>query len=247
VDMSTSPFTLASSNNTSGQVSVAVYATPAGSSLTGNNKEVLKISFTALASSGSTNLSFANTSAILNSSNNQDIWNGVSAGGRYTFGVGTNAISSCAYTLYAPGDHFYTSKAGDRAFASTHGYHDDGPVFAVSPTQDAGMVPIYSLYNGKYTDHWLTPDGANLFWGANFGGYRIDGLAFYAYPVNSSASSTACSQGVPVYQLWQGGGSEHFLTIYPDDVFWAINYGGYVFDGGATYHGSAGSVAFCSP
>lgn len=159
-----------------------------------------------------------------------------------------SVIGPYTYRMYNPGsrDHYYTARQNDRFYAKQSGFNDDNPAFNVSDTQAAGMVPIYSLYNGRLSDHWLVPDGMNRYWALNFGGYREDGVAFYAYPANTGNSGPECSQGRAIYQMWHGGFGDHFYTLFGSDRFWALNYGGFVDDNSGSYKGASGSVSFCA-
>ena len=180
-------------------------------------------------------------------SGNQNFDNIYSAWFGSVFG---NTIGPSAFQLFNFGksQHYYTAKQGDRAFAKQYaGYSDAGTAFNVGSTQLAGMVPVYSSYNGRINDHWLTVDGISHYWALNFGGYRDDGIAFYAYPPNANGAGTACSQGTPVYALWQGGHSDHFYTTSELDRYWALIFGGYVDDHSTPYSDNTGNVAFCVP
>ena len=158
-------------------------------------------------------------------------------------------IGPISYRLYntRTGDHHFTAKQNERMSDKQNGYKDDGLGFVTTPTQSAGMVPVYAHYNGRVVDHWLSVDGMNHFWALVYGGYRDDGVATYAYPTNPDGSPTPCSQGTPIYALWHGGNSDHFYTSSQLDRYWALIYGGYVDDRSAPYHDPNGMVAFCGP
>lgn len=162
----------------------------------------------------------------------------------------SGAIGNSAYQMYNPGHrgHYYPANENWRANAKKYGYVDDGTAFNVSPTQQAGMIPIYTLFNGRMSDFWLVPDGMSRYWGIVHGGYREDGLAFYAYPTNAAGSPTACSQGTPVYQLWHGGNTDHYYTTVGGNRYWSLIFGGYVDDRSSVYGDpNNGYVAFCAP
>lgn len=160
-----------------------------------------------------------------------------------------DTIGQYSYRLYSPSsrDHYYTARENDRFNAKKYaGFKDDGIAFKVSPTQEAGMIPIYSMYNGRLTDHWLVPDGMSRYWGIVHGGYRDEGVAFYAYPANSGTSGSICTQGQAVYQMWHNGAGNHFYTTSDGDRFWALIYGGFVDDRSGNYNNqNQGSSAFC--
>ena len=160
-----------------------------------------------------------------------------------------NTIGPSAFQLFNFGtaQHYYTARQGDRAFAKQYaGYSDAGTAFNVSATQQAGMVPVYAAYNGRSNDHYLSIDGPSHWWVLNVGGYRDNGVAFYVYPPNTAGVSPACPQGVPVYGLWQGGHSDHYLTTSQGNRYWALIFAGYIDDGSAAYHDTNGMVAFCA-
>jgi hypothetical protein len=160
-----------------------------------------------------------------------------------------NTIGPNAHRLYysPTGDHLFTANEYKRSQAKQQGYRDDQPlVFKVGETQQAGMVPIYSLYNGRLNDNWLLPDGMNLYWGAVHGGYAITSVAFYAYP--ASPTPPVCpADTYPVYQTWHGGSTDHFYTKSGNERYWALIYGGYVDDGSSTYKDGNGGISFCVP
>ncbi|PJE65219.1 hypothetical protein COU91_02805 [Candidatus Saccharibacteria bacterium CG10_big_fil_rev_8_21_14_0_10_47_8] len=172
------------------------------------------------------------------------------------FGTGSiygGTIQSVIYRLWGPGGlgHYYTARENERAVAKTvAGFADDGRPFNVGTDTTGGMVAIYSEYNGRLTDHWYIPDGPNRYWAIVNGGYRDEGVAFYAWPANNSGASQPCSQGIPVYQLWHGGNGDHFYTTNLNSVdrYWAIVYGGFVDDGSGSFKDpNIGSVSFCVP
>lgn len=162
-------------------------------------------------------------------------------------------IGHSTYKLYNDGshDHYFTAKENDRFYAKMHGYRDDKiNAFNVGDTQQAGMVPIYDLHNGGIEDNFLLPDGMNYYWAVVHGGYAVKGVAFYAYPANTSptADNPVCPAGsTPVYQTWRNGSTDHFYTISSGERYWALIYGGYVDDGSSSYHDSNGGVSFCVP
>jgi len=160
-----------------------------------------------------------------------------------------DTIDPIAYRMYSPKsrDHSYSAKINDRNALKSQGFLDDGWAFNVSPTQEEGMIPIYRMYNGRLTDYWLVPDGMNRYWGIVAGGYRDDGIAFYAYPTNTSDPAQPCTQGIPVYQLWHGGIAGHFYSNKGGERYWAIVYAGYIDDKSAAYTNPAnGAVSFCA-
>lgn len=145
------------------------------------------------------------------------------------------------------GKHAFTAIDSQRDSIKAEGYVDDGRPFNVSTTQQPGMVPVYSMYNGRFDDRWLLLDGMNRYWGVVYGGYRDDGIVFYAYPANPSSSSNACNTGKPVYQMWHGGLFDHFYTTNTGDRVWGILSGGYIDDNSASYRNpSTGNVSFCA-
>lgn len=159
------------------------------------------------------------------------------------------AIGSIGYRMYNAvlGDHYWTARENERFYARQYGFRDDGN-FKVSATQEPGMIPIYRMYNGRLSDNWLTPDGMNRYWGIVYGGYKDDGVAFYAYPANTGTSGSICAQGQAVFQLWHGGFGDHFYTTNGGDRYWGIVHGGYVDDRSANYNSDwQGSSAFCIP
>ncbi|HKU19075.1 MAG TPA: hypothetical protein VJP80_07470 [Candidatus Saccharimonadales bacterium] len=164
-----------------------------------------------------------------------------------------DVIGPSVYRLYSSSAHrhFFTAKENDRAGMKGFGYVDDSiGVFKVGTTQQAGMVPIYKLYNGRLHDEWLVPDGPALYWGAIYGGYAVQGVAFYAYPANPSPTmqNPLCQSGtLPVVQMWQGGLTEHFYTINGGDHYWGLVYGGYVDDASSVYKDANGGVSYCVP
>jgi hypothetical protein len=164
-----------------------------------------------------------------------------------------DVIGAASYRLWNPQTrhHLFTTRENERATAKQKGFRDDGTaVFKTSATQEAGMIPIYHLYNGRLKDDWLLPDGPNLYWAAIYGGYGIQNVAFYAYPANPNPtpSSPVCSSGgTALYQMWQGGAAEHFYSVNGGDHYWALVYGGYVDDGSSHYKDGNGGVSFCVP
>jgi hypothetical protein len=164
-----------------------------------------------------------------------------------------DTIGTSVYRMYNPRDgrHFFTAKENDRASAKVQGYRDDLiGAFNDGSAQQAGMVPIYMLYNGRLRDTWLLPDGPNLYWAAIHGGYAIRETAFYAYPANPSPApgNPVCQSGsTPVYQMWHGGMTEHFYSIAGGDHYWGLVYGGYINDGSSAYTDGNGGVSFCVP
>lgn len=163
-----------------------------------------------------------------------------------------SALEASAMRMYNPKtrDHYYTGRQNERAVAKTQGYQDDGGSFRIGSAQEAGMIPIYHLYQGRLSDNWLLPDGPALYWAAVLNGYRIDGIAFYAYPANTSPtlSSPVCATNTaPVYQMWHGGIGDHFYSSGGGDHYWGLIYGGYVDDGSSLYKDSSGGVTFCVP
>lgn len=164
--------------------------------------------------------------------------------------VSGNAIGQYAYRLYNSGrrDHNFTAIENQREGIKGLGFKDDGIGFKVSPTQEAGMVPIYRMYNGRITDYWMIPDGINRYWAIVHGGYRDEGVAFYAYPANSGSSGSICPNGQAIFQLWHGGAGNHYYTTSQDARYWSLIYGGFVDDRSANYNSDwQGSSAFCVP
>ncbi len=161
----------------------------------------------------------------------------------------SDVIGPTAYRLYSPKtrDHAYTARESDRANLKKYSFVDDGVAFSVSPTQESGMIPIYRLYSGGLSDYWLLPDGLSRYWGIVVGGYRDDGVAFYAYPANTPDNPQPCTQGVPVYQMWHGGNTGHFYSTKGIERYWSLIYGGYVDDRSGNYSSpNIGSVSFCA-
>jgi hypothetical protein len=164
-----------------------------------------------------------------------------------------NAIESTARRMFNPktGHHDFVTNENARVGDKQQGFVDDAaPVFNVGTTQAAGMVPIYRLYNGSLKDNWLVPDGPALYWGANFGGYGIEGVAFYAYPANPNPTSgnPVCPNGsTPVFQMWLGAHDDHFYSVNGGDHYWGLIYGGYINDGSSVYTDANGGVSFCVP
>lgn len=161
-----------------------------------------------------------------------------------------NAIGQYAYRLYHSGrrDHNFTARENQREGIKGLGFKDDGIAFKVSPTQEEGMIPIYRMYNGRLTDYWMTTDGMNRYWGIVHGGYRDEGIAFYAYPANTGTSGSICPQGQAVFQLWHGGNGDHYYTTSDMARYWSLIYGGYIDDRSGSYNSDwQGSSAFCVP
>lgn len=163
------------------------------------------------------------------------------------------SIGPTAYRLFNPAtkDHLYTAKENERAAYKQRGYNDDAAgVFKTPGEQTDGMVPIYNLRNGGFVDNWLLPDGKDFYWAVIYAGYANNGVAFYAYPANPNPSpgNPVCRDGTtPVYQMWQGGYTEHFYSINGGDHWWALVQGGYVDDGSSAYRDGNGGVSFCVP
>jgi hypothetical protein len=161
-----------------------------------------------------------------------------------------STIGSTAYELFNFGTlkHYYTARQNERFAVKQQGFSDTSGGFSVGSTQQAGMVPIYREYNGRLKDYWLLPDGPNRWWALNRGGYGDEGVAFFAYPSNTGSGGAACSQGTPVYQLWQGGATNHYYSTVNLNRYWSIIFGGYIDDGSGNYfNGNVGSVSFCAP
>lgn len=164
--------------------------------------------------------------------------------------VSGNEIGQYSYRLYNSGrrDHNYTAIENQREGIKGLGFKDDGIAFKVGKTQEAGMVPIYRMYNGRLTDYWMIPDGMNRYWGIIHGGYRDEGVAFYAYPANTGTSGSICPQGQAVFQMWHGGAGNHFYTTNQIDRYWSLIAGGFVDDRSGNYNSDwQGSSAFCIP
>lgn len=161
-----------------------------------------------------------------------------------------NVIGQYAYRLYNPGrrDHNFTAIENQREGIKGLGFRDDGIAFKVSPTQEPGMVPIYRMYNGRIMDYWMVPDGMNRYWGIIYGGYKDEGVAFYAYPANTGSSGSICPQGQAIFQLWHGGAGDHYYTTSQEARYWSLIYGGYIDDRSGSYNSDwQGSSAFCVP
>jgi hypothetical protein len=164
-----------------------------------------------------------------------------------------DAIGPAVYRMYNPKthDHFFTAKENERASAKALGYNDDASaVFKTAQTQLPGTVPIYNLHNGRLIDNWLLPDGIDFYWAVIDGGYANNGIAFYAYPANPNPTSNSplCPSGsTPVYQMWQGGYTDHFYSINGSDHYWGLVDGGYIDDGSSAYKDANGGVSFCVP
>ncbi|HZM63968.1 MAG TPA: hypothetical protein VFB59_02435, partial [Candidatus Saccharimonadales bacterium] len=161
-----------------------------------------------------------------------------------------NAIGQYAYRLYNSGrrDHNFTAIENQRAGIKGLGFRDDGIGFKVGKTQGEGMIPIYRMYNGKLTDYWMVPDGMNRYWAIVHGGYKDEGVAFYAYPANAGTSGPICPEGQAVFQMWHGGVGDHYYTTSDLARYWSLIYGGYIDDRSAQYNSDwQGSAAFCVP
>jgi hypothetical protein len=160
-----------------------------------------------------------------------------------------DVIGSNTYELFNFGtlQHYYTARQDERFYEMQDGFVTTTGGFPVGPTQESGMVPIYREYNGRLKDYWLLPDGYDRWWALNNGGYADQGIAFYAYPAVAGTSGP-CSQGVPVYQLWMVGATNHYYTTASINRYWSIIYGGYIDDGSGVYQNpNVGSVSFCVP
>jgi hypothetical protein len=106
------------------------------------------------------------------------------------------------------------------------------------------------MYNGRFQDNWLLPDGPNLYWAAIHGGYSIQGVAFYAYPANPSPTpqNPLCPVNTtPVIQMWNGGNYDHMYSIYGGDHWYGLIMAGYIDDGSSIYKDANGGVSFCAP
>lgn len=164
-------------------------------------------------------------------------------------------ITENAVRLYNPGTdtHYYTSRESDRWYVkSQRGFKDDGQAFKVGTGDEDAlgnqMTAIYRLHNGRIEDYWMVPDGMNRYWGIVHGGYRDESFVFFGYRTNAQGTSTPCTNGIPVYQLWKPSSTEHFYTTSTGDRYWSIIFGGFVDDRSATWqHPHIGAVGFCVP
>jgi hypothetical protein len=109
IDGSSSAFTEAIVNS-GGSGSVSVQRGTTGT-LTGS-QIVASVSFTVLTTASNSAITFANSTAIVNSTTNNNIWNGTTAGGTYTL-TGTVPVDSALPTITG------TAQSGDVLTAST--------------------------------------------------------------------------------------------------------------------------------
>ncbi|HUC20724.1 MAG TPA: cohesin domain-containing protein, partial [Candidatus Polarisedimenticolaceae bacterium] len=107
VTTSASVFTPASTpSGGGGTVTIAVYASPPGAAVVGNNQEVAKVTFKAIAGATSTAVAFASSSAIADANSpGDDLWDGNTAGGSYNLAVYTSQYAGqSAYPTVIHGD-----------------------------------------------------------------------------------------------------------------------------------------------
>jgi parallel beta-helix repeat protein len=121
------------------------------------------------------------------------------------------------------GDHLLTTSADEAAVLgaapSPVGYPSDhGVAFAASPVAQAGVVPVFRLYNPTRKLHFWTTSASERDAAAASLGYTTDqGVGFYAAP-----TATACTTGV--YRLQSAGNHVYTVSTAERDLLVAAGW-----------------------
>jgi hypothetical protein len=122
------------------------------------------------------------------------------------------------------GDHLLTTSADEAAVLGAvpapDGYATDyGVAFAASPVAQAGVVPVFRLYNPDSHFHfWTTSTSERDAAAASFGFTVDQGIGFYAAP-----TATACTTGV--YRLQKAGNHVYTVSTAERDLLVAAGWG----------------------
>jgi Repeat of unknown function (DUF5648)/Clostridium epsilon toxin ETX/Bacillus mosquitocidal toxin MTX2 len=125
----------------------------------------------------------------------------------------------------AIGDHFYTTSAYERDYATNHfGYHWEEIACYVLPAANANVAALWRLYNWSIGDHFYTVSIPEREAAIN-AGYTLEGIACWTPPQGGST--------IPLYRLKNKEG-DHFYTASASERQTALN-AGYQDEGVACY------------
>ena len=139
------------------------------------------------------------------------------------------AVAAIAVGCYASqsfaGHHFYTADAGEARLVQTQGHQAEGQLGCVYLLDKAppDAVRFYRAYNPATGDHLYTIDAAEK---SNVlkNGWKDEGIVGSIY-------SQPHPKTIPIYRLYHAGQQDHFMTISPDESFFAAQKGQYKFEG----------------
>lgn len=137
--------------------------------------------------------------------------------------VPNNAVPVYRYYNSGNGDHFYTTSLPEGLKATGTIPETSGFKAYLSPKTGAS-VAVHRFYNSDNGDHFYTTNKGE---GDGAGGYKYEGIAFYAEPAQSDGT-------IPLYRLYNPGNGDHFYTASSQEQQTAVA-GGYVAEGIACY------------
>jgi hypothetical protein len=195
-----------------------------GTTVSANGSLVAKVTFTALASSGSTAVNMTGNTTTSGSYNNPTV-----TGSSISF-AGSALTDVYRLANWKSHERLFTTSLAEAnyAVANYEGWVLEGIAYQAYPASGAGKSPIYRMANWKTHERLFTASLTEAnFAVANYEGWVLEGIAFYG---NDTAS------GSPVYRLSNWSSQERLFTISSQEANSVPGlYYGWVLDGVAFY------------